>query len=141
MIEDRVNREIPYMELKLFQAMKNKAEASDVEKLAENKVDKIVVDQIVDRINKIEEDGEGAPTNAVAHGGVDMNPTGKKTVLGKMKKRIKESDDNNNVTLRSVLKTIDKLDEAIDEKSGIVREEITLVEPEVKQTFIEKFKV
>ena len=99
---------------------------------------KEVIDEL---INKIEEDGEGAPTNAVAHGGVDMNPTGKKTVLGKMKKRIKESDDNNNVTLRSVLKTIDKLDEAIDEKSGIVREEITLVEPEVKQTFIEKFKV
>tara|TARA_B110000259_G_C13988527_1_gene391474 strand:- start:59 stop:379 length:321 start_codon:yes stop_codon:yes gene_type:complete len=98
-------------------------------------------DMIDELINKIEEDGEGAPTNAVAHGGVDMNPTGKKTVLGKMKKRIKESDDNNNVTLRSVLKTIDKLDEAIDEKSGIVREEITLVEPEVKQTFIEKFKV
>jgi|TARA_R110000803_G_scaffold72316_2_gene135984 hypothetical protein len=98
-------------------------------------------EMIDELINKIEEDGEGAPTNAVAHGGVDMNPTGKKTVLGKMKKRIKESDDNNNVTLRSVLKTIDKLDEAIDEKSGIVREEITLVEPEVKQTFIEKFKV
>lgn len=92
-------------------------------------------------INKIEEDGEGAPTNAVAHGGVDMNPNGKKTVLGKMKKRIKESDDNNNVTLRSVLKTIDKLDEAIDEKSGVVREEITLVEPEIKKTFVEKFKV
>ena len=98
-------------------------------------------DMIDELINKIEEDGEGAPTNAVAHGGVDMNPTGKKTVLGKMKKRIKESDDNNNVTLRSVLKTIDKLDEAIDEKSGVVREEITLVEPEIKKTFVEKFKV
>ena len=55
-----------------------------------------------------------------------------------MKKRIKESDDNNNVTLRSVLKTIDKLDEAIDEKSGVVREEITLVEPEVKQDLCRK---
>ena len=98
-------------------------------------------DMIDELINKIEEDGEGAPTNAVAHGGVDMNPNGKKTVLGKMKKRIKESDDNNNVTLRSVLKTIDKLDEAIDEKSGVVREEITLVEPEIKKTFVEKFKV
>ena len=98
-------------------------------------------EMIDELINKIEEDGEGAPTNAVAHGGVDMNPTGKKTVLGKMKKRIKESDDNNNVTLRSVLKTIDKLDEAIDEKSGVVREEITLVEPEIKKTFVEKFKV
>ena len=98
-------------------------------------------EMIDELINKIEEDGEGAPTNAVAHGGVDMNPNGKKTGLGKMKKRINESDDNNNVTLRSVLKTIDKLDEAIDEKSGVVREEITLVEPEIKKTFVEKFKV
>jgi len=98
-------------------------------------------DMIDELINKIEEDGEGAPTNAVAHGGVDMNPNGKKTVLGKMKKRIKESDDNNNVTLRSVLNTIDKLDEAIDKKSGVFREEITLVEPEIKKTFVEKFKV
>jgi hypothetical protein len=56
MLEDRVNREIPYMELKLFTAMKNKAETKDVEILAETKCDKTVVDQIVDRINKIEED-------------------------------------------------------------------------------------
>ena len=109
-------------------------------------------DMIDELINKIEEDGEGAPTNAVAHGGVDMNPNSKKkkddaedvlrrTIMNKLGNRIKESDDNNNVTLRGVLKTIDKLDEAIDEKSGIVREEITLVEPEIKKTFVEKFKV
>jgi len=44
------------MEFKVFTAMKNKAEKSDVETLMETKVDKIVVDRIVDRINKIEED-------------------------------------------------------------------------------------
>jgi len=56
MVEDRVDREIPSMEFKVFTAMKNKAEKSDVETLMETKVDKIVVDRIVDRINKIEED-------------------------------------------------------------------------------------
>ena len=56
MVVDRVDREIPYMEQKVFRAMKNKAEISDVEKLSETKVDKIIVDQLVDRINKIEED-------------------------------------------------------------------------------------
>jgi hypothetical protein len=36
-------------------------------------------EMIDELINKIEEDGEGAPTNAVAHGGVDMAPNaGKK---------------------------------------------------------------
>ena len=71
-------------------------------------------DMIDELINKIEEDGEGAPTNAVAHGGVDMNPNGKKkkddaedvlrrTIMNKLGNRIKESDDNNNVTLRDLL--------------------------------------
>ena len=109
-----------------------------------------MMDEIINKID--ENEGAGAPTNAVAHGGVDINPNGKKkkddaedvlrrTIMKKLGNRIKESDDNNNVTLKSVLKTIDKLDEAIDEKSGIKREEITLVEPEVKKTFVEKFKV
>jgi len=44
MVVDRVDREIPYMEQKVFRAMKNKAEISDVEKLSETKVDKIIVD-------------------------------------------------------------------------------------------------
>ena len=37
-----------------------------------------------------------APSNAVAHGGVYMNPTGKKRDIGTLKRKLQDSDDNNN---------------------------------------------
>ena len=96
-------------------------------------------------INKMEED---APANAVAHGGVDMNPTGKKKkddaedvlrrmIMKKMGQSVKENTDNNNVVLRGINETLNKLEDKIDEKSGIVKEEITVVEE--KKTFHDKF--
>jgi len=97
---------------------------------------KEMVDEI---INKMDED---APTNAVAHGGVDMNPNGrrvkKKTDVGttadaenkirelimkKFGKNVKENTDNNNVVLRGINETLNKLEDKIDEKSGIKKEE------------------
>ena len=100
-------------------------------------------------INKIDED---APTNAVAHGGVDMAPNDKKkkddaedvlrrTIMKKFGSKIKENNDNNNVVLKGVLNTLDRLDEKVDELSGIVKEEIRIEEPEVKKTIREKSKV
>lgn len=100
-------------------------------------------------INKIDED---APTNAVAHGGVDMAPNAKKkkddaedvlrrTIMKKFGSKIKENNDNNNVVLKGVLNTLDRLDEKVDELSGIVKEEIRIEEPEVKKTIREKSKV
>ena len=97
-------------------------------------------------INKMDED---APANAVAHGGVDMNPTGKKKkdaedvlrrmIQKKMGQSVKENTDNNNVVLRGINETLNKLEDKIDEKSGIVKEEIKVVEE--KQRFVDKFKV
>ena len=102
-----------------------------------------MVDEI---INKMDED---APTNAVAHGGVDMNPTGKKKkdaedvlkrmIMKKLGANVKENFDNNNVVLRGVNETLNKLEDKIDEKSGIVKEEVKVVEE--KQRFVDKFKV
>ena len=102
-----------------------------------------MVDEI---INKMDED---APTNAVAHGGVDMNPTGKKKkdaedvlkrmIMKKLGANVKENFDNNNVVLRGVNETLNKLEDKIDEKSGIVKEEVRVVEE--KQRFVDKFKV
>ena len=112
-------------------------------------------------INKIDED---APTNAVAHGGVDMAPNAKhpltkshnkykknneketedllrRTIMKKFGAKIKENNDNNNVVLKGVLKTLDRLDEKVDELAGVIREEITIEEPEVKKTIREKSKV
>jgi len=103
-------------------------------------------------INKMDED---ATANAVAHGGVDMNPTGKKkkkndvgteadvedilrrTIMKKMGASVKENTDNNNVVLRGINETLNKLEDKIDEKSGIVKDEIKVVEK--KQTFHDKF--
>ena len=102
-------------------------------------------------INKMDED---APANAVAHGGVDMAPNaGKKkkkdevpkklmnVIMKRMSGKIKEDNDNNNVVLKGVLSTLDRIDEKVDELAGIVREEITIEEPEVKKTIREKSKV
>ena len=101
-----------------------------------------MIDEI---INKMDED---APANAVAHGGVDMNPTGKKKkddaedvlrrlIMKKMGQSVKENTDNNNVVLRGINETLNKLEDKIDEKSGIVKEEIKIVKE--KKTFHDKF--
>ena len=102
-------------------------------------------DMIDELINKMDED---APANAVAHGGVDMNPTGKKKkddaedvlrrmIMKKMGQSVKENTDNNNVVLRGINETLNKLEDKIDEKSGIVKEEIKIVKE--KKTFHDKF--
>jgi hypothetical protein len=103
-------------------------------------------DMIDEIINKMDED---APANAVAHGGVDMNPTGKKvkkkddaedvlrrTILKKMGANVKENFDNNNVVLRGINETLNKLEDKIDEKNGVKKEEVKI---EKKQTFHDKF--
>jgi hypothetical protein len=110
-------------------------------------------EMIDELINKMDED---APTNAVAHGGVDMNPNGKKVkkkddvgtttdaenkirelIMKKFGNNVKENTDNNNVVLRGINETLNKLEDKIDEKSGIKKEEVKIVEK--KQTFHDKF--
>ena len=104
-------------------------------------------DMIDELINKMDED---APANAVAHGGVDMNPTGKKvkkkddaedilrrTIMKKLGANVKEGYDNNNVVLKGVNETLNKLEDKIDEKNGITKDEVKIV-PE-KQSFHDKF--
>jgi len=99
-------------------------------------------------INKMDED---APANAVAHGGVDMNPTGKKkkkdevpaklmdVIMKRMSGKIKEDNDNNNVVLKGVLDKLDKLDEAIDRASGIKKEKVEFVEDKEYKGFKTKY--
>tara|TARA_B100000902_G_scaffold8870_1_gene11122 strand:+ start:222 stop:623 length:402 start_codon:yes stop_codon:yes gene_type:complete len=110
---------------------------------------KEMIDEI---INKMDED---APANAVAHGGV-MNPNGKRVkkkndastttdaetkirelIMKKFGNSVKENNDNNNVVLRGINETLNKLEDKIDEKSGVQKEEVKIAEP--KQTFHDKF--
>tara|TARA_Y100001937_G_C7096264_1_gene320203 strand:- start:256 stop:627 length:372 start_codon:yes stop_codon:yes gene_type:complete len=117
-------------------------------------------DMMDEIINKMDED---APANSVAGGGVDMAPNAKHPltkshnkyqkknkdaenvlrdlIMKRMSGNIKEHNDNNNVVLKGVLNTLDKLDEKVDKLSGIVREEIKIVEEEDKKTLREKSKV
>jgi len=110
-------------------------------------------DMIDELINKMDED---APANAVAHGGVDMNPTGKKpkdknkykddnekttdilrrVIMKKLGNSVKENTDNNNIVIKGVNETLTKLEKKIDEFSGN-DEEVKIV-PE-KDTFHDKF--
>ena len=103
-------------------------------------------DMIDELINKMDED---APANAVAHGGVDMAPNaGKKkkkdevppelmkVIMKKMGNNVKENFNNNNVVLKGINETLNKLEDKIDEKNGIEKKEVKL---EKKQTFHDKF--
>ena len=100
-------------------------------------------------INKMDED---APANAVAHGGVDMNPTGKKkkkddaedvlrrTIMKKLGNQVKEENDNNNVTIRSVLDNLNRIEKISDKYLG-VNEEVRIEEEKEEdyKTFKDKY--
>ena len=112
-------------------------------------------DMIDELINKMDED---APANAVAHGGVDMAPNAKgrakldkgkykddnekttdilrRVIMKKIGKNVKENFDNNNVVLKGINETLNKLEDKIDEKNGVEKEEVKI---EKKQTFHDKF--
>ena len=112
-------------------------------------------DMIDELINKMDED---APANAVAHGGVDMAPNAKgrakhdkskykdtnkdvtdvlrRTIMKKMGNNVKENFDNNNVVLKGINETLNKLEDKIDEKNGVKKEEVKI---EKKKTFHDKF--
>jgi len=97
---------------------------------------------------------EDAPTNSVSAGGVDMAPNARhplsKSYLKykkdnektsrKLGQMVKEDNDNNNVILKSIVDTMQKLDEAVDKVSG-VKSEIQFEEEKEYQTFSQKFKV
>ena len=57
--------------------------------------------------------------------------------MKKFGNNVKENTDNNNVVLRGINETLNKLEDNIDEKSGITKEEVKIVEK--KQTFHDKF--
>jgi len=61
--------------------------------------------------------------------------------MKRMGSNIKENNDNNNIVLKGVLNTLDKLDEKIDKLSGIIREEVKIVKEDSKKTIREKSKV
>jgi hypothetical protein len=111
---------------------------------------KEMIDEI---INKIDED---APANSVAGGGVDMAPNAKHPLTKShdkykkgnqrdplmfakpLKRKIKESDDNNNVVLRGVIDKIENIEAALDEKLN-GKTEFKIEEEKKYTTFKDKY--
>ena len=106
-----------------------------------------------DIVNKMEED---APANAVGTGanvalppavepGVKKKDDDKRDPLmfGKyktFKRKLKENNDNNNIMLKQVLDSIDKVEQKIDEKNGFEQAEVTVEAEEEYVTFKDKYK-
>ncbi len=107
-------------------------------------------------INKMDED---APANAAGSGniaGIGVGPDGEPGVSKKkdddkkdplmfgkyktFKRKLKENSDNNNIMLKQVLDSIDKVEVKIDEMNDIKTELVIEDEPEYK-TFKDKYKL
>jgi len=104
-------------------------------------------------INKMDED---APVNSVAGGGVDLAPNAAVSTSPHMLKRKKEqgkeqevikkkistmvkaNEDNNNVVLKQILDTIDRVETKIDEKV-YGKTEIKIEEKKEYKTFRDKY--
>ena len=97
-------------------------------------------------INKIDED---APANAVGDGsnvalppkhepGVKKNKRDPLMFAKPIKRKIKESDDNNNVVLRGVIDKIENIENRLDEKI-FGKTEFKIEEKEEYKTFKDKY--
>ena len=101
---------------------------------------------------------EDAPANAVAHGGVDMNPNGmhplskshkkykdendaeaalRKLITKKFSNTVKENKETNSVMMNSILDQMDRLDVIVDNKT-YGKTEVEFVEEPKKKSILEK---
>jgi hypothetical protein len=107
----------------------------------------------LDIVTRVEED---APANAVGTGanvalppavepGVKKKDDDKRDPLmfGKyktFKRKLKENNDNNNIMLKQVLDSIDRLEDKIDEKNGFKDAEVTVEAEDKYVSFKDKYK-
>jgi len=95
---------------------------------------------------------EDAPANAVGTGANVALPPAvepgvkkkkkdmKSIIIGALKRKLKENNDNNNIMLKQVLDGIDKVEVKIDAMNGITNTVDVEVE-KTKPTFKEKYKI
>jgi len=107
----------------------------------------------LDIVTRVEED---APANAVGTGanvalppavepGVKKKDDDKRDPLmfGKyktFKRKLKENNDNNNIMLKQVLDSIDRVEQKIDEKNGFENAEVTVEAEKEYVSFRDKYK-
>src|SRR5210317_112673 len=108
-----------------------------------------------DIVNRMED----APANAAGSGnvaGIGVGPDGEPGVNPKKKKderdplmfgkyktfkrKLKENNDNNNIMLKQVLDSIDRLEDKIDEKNGFKDAEVTVEAEKEYVSFRDKYK-
>lgn len=106
-----------------------------------------------------------APTNNVGSGniaGVGVGPAGepgvkkddivgqgfglrkrkkKNPIMGMLKRKIHENNDNNNVILKQVLDSLDKTDMIVDNMNKTKQSEVKMIKEEPKKSFKEKYKL
>ena len=119
---------------------------------------KEVVEDIINKMNeaKAKEVEEDAPANSVAGGGVDLAPNAavsqsphmikrkkeqgaeQEKIKNKIKKMVQNNEDNNNIVLKQVLDSLDKVDAKIDELN-YGKTEIKEVEEKEYKTFKDKY--
>ena len=51
----------------------------------------------------------------------------RRTIIKKMGNNVKENFDNNNVVLKGINETLNKLEDKIDEKNGVKKEEVKIL--------------
>jgi len=101
--------------------------------------------------NKIKED---APVNNVGGGniaGVGVGPAGepgvmprkkkKNPIIGMLKRKVQENNDNNNIVLKQVLDALDKTDLVIDNMNQPKQTEIKVIKEQPKKSFKQKYNI
>ena len=116
---------------------------------------KEMIDEIINKMDeaKVEED---APVNSVAGGGVDLAPNAavsqsphmikrkkeqgaeQDKIKNKIKKMVKNNEDNNNIVFKQILDGLDKVETKLDEKIN-GKTEIKEVEKKDYKTFRDKY--
>jgi hypothetical protein len=97
---------------------------------------------------------EDAPANSVGGGniaGVGVGPAGepgvmpgkkkKNPIMGMLKRKVQENNDNNNIVLKQVLDALDKTDLVIDNMNQPKQTEIKIIKEQPKKSFKEKYKI
>tara|TARA_B110000503_G_C7059375_1_gene375960 strand:- start:755 stop:1093 length:339 start_codon:yes stop_codon:yes gene_type:complete len=105
---------------------------------------KSMIDEI---INKIDEDAPGNSAGGGNVAGIGVGPAGepgvnpkkkKDVVLGTLKRKVVENNDNNNVMLKGILDVIDRLEVKIDERT-YGKSELKIEEKKEYKSFKDKY--
>ena len=65
----------------------------------------------------------------------------KNPIMGMLKRKVQENNDNNNIVLKQVLDALDKTDLVIDNMNQPKQTEIKVIKEQPKKSFKEKYNI